>query len=80
MWGKEKRTNVYGHWSLSLQPDRYAYPSGPKTPHPIVAYGYDEYANYIDGKEICESFPLILVDLIWVCGVPRMTKSDARMR
>jgi hypothetical protein len=73
-------TNVYGHGSLFLQPDRYAYPSCTKTPHPIVACGYNDHANYVDDKEICESLPLILVDMIWVCGIPRMSKSDARMR
>ncbi len=42
--------------------------------------GYYEYADYIDREDICKSLPLILVHFIWVCRIPNMTESDARMR
>ena len=78
--GKKKgETNVYGHRFWSIQPDRYAYPSCTKEPHPIVTQGDYEYAEYIDNEEICESFPLIPVTFTWVCGIPSMAKSDARI-
>jgi hypothetical protein len=72
-------TNMYGHRIWSIQPDRYAYPSCTDKPHPIVTQSYNEYPEYIDDEKICESFPLIPVAVIWVCGIPPVAKSDAGM-
>jgi hypothetical protein len=78
IWDKEEEgTNIYGRWFWFLQPDRYAYPSCSKTPHPIVTQGYDEHTDCVDSEDICKSFPLMLINLIWVCGIPAMTESEA---
>jgi hypothetical protein len=78
-WARRGETNIYGHRISPIQPDRYAYPSCTKKPHPILTQSDYEYAEYIDDEEIGESFPLIPVALIWVCGIPSMAESDAGM-
>lgn len=76
-WAIKGETNIYGDRLWSIQPDRYAYPSCTKKPHPIVTQGYYEYPEYIDDEEICESFPLIPIAVTWVCGIPPVAKGDA---